>query len=177
MRTRTAVLLSLMCGVPACATTRITPFQRAVRDGDEAEIVRMFDRDSALHRNEDALFHVAVARTTPGSRAYDLGRARAELDTLLALYPQSRHRPDALRLDSLIATIDRLSADTLRLSRSAAQLSDKADSLQARVADAHRSTAQLQADLKKTEQQLHDVQEELERLKTVDLRLARPRRR
>jgi hypothetical protein len=177
MSTRPAVqrLAGLVAALALAGCASTPPLQRALRARDYDEVARLFDADSSLRTNEHALYFTALSRATPGSPTYDPARARGELDTLLARFPRTLYRVDALRLDTLLTRVSRLAADTLRLARGQALAGQRADSLGARLEDQHRTVLQLQADIKRTEAQLKDVQEELERLKAVDLRLARPR--
>ncbi len=165
--------LAAALALAACAST--PPLERALRARDYDEVARLFDADSALRANEHALYFTALSRATPGSPTYDPARARRELDTLLARFPRTVHRTDALRLDTLLTRVSRLTADTLRLAHDLALAGQRADALDARLDEQHHTILQLLADIKRTDSQLKAVQEELERLKAVDLRLARPR--
>lgn len=182
---RTALLLGLVGTAlgGACAHAGGGPFDHAFDAGDFVEAARIFDADSALWRNEAALFHTATARAMPGSPVYDPVRAHAELQAFLDRFPRSEHRGEALSLDALLTQLQRLSdqnhalvlrADSLALRTDS--LAARADSASARAAEQRRATTQLQADLRRTEEQLKAVQEELARLKAIDLRLSRRKR-
>ncbi len=155
-----------------CVHRQPSAFERALQAGDAQEMARLFDADSLLWRNEEALFHTAVARATPDGPVYDLERARTEMRVFLARFPQSTHRAEALSLDGLLSQLAELSARSGELSRRVDSLEARADSAAARTADQRRVSVQLQADLRRTQAELQSVQEELERLKAVDLRLA-----
>ncbi len=159
-------------------------FDREYDSGRFEEAARIFDEDSALWRNESALFRTAAARAMPGSPIYDPGRAHAELKTLLDRFPASPHRVEAIRLDALLTQIDRLTEENRSLNERASTLTARIDSATNRVAEERRaalaasqSQAQLQADLRRTEAELKSVQEELTRLKAIDLKLSRRKSR
>ncbi len=160
----------------ACFAHTISPFERAYQSGDVREMTRIFDADSALWRNEQALFRTAVAHATPGP-VYDLERAHAELQLLLDRFPASPNRPVALSLDALIGQLQKLSARSDELTLRVDSLEARADSASARTAEQRRISTQLQADLRRTQAELQSVQQELERLKAVDLRLSNRKRR
>ncbi len=183
MRPFAAVALLAVTGMVGACAHGGGAFQRAYESGNVAEAARIFDHDSLLWRDPEALFRTASARAMPGSPVYDPTRAHAELQTFLALFPQSDHRADALRLDALLAQLQRLTnqnrALALRVDSFAARtdsLAARADSAGAHLAEQHRLTLQLQADLRRTEAELKAVQEELARLKAIDLRLSRRKR-
>ncbi len=182
---RTALLLGLVGTAlgGACAHARGGPFDHAFDAGDYVEAARIFDADSALWRNEAALFRTATARAMPGSPVYDPARAHAELQSFLALFPQSDHRAEALRLSALLTQLEHLSNQNQTLALRADSIAARADSLDvradsasARLAEQRRMTLQLQADLRRTEAELKAVQDELARLKAIDLRLSRRKR-
>ena len=159
-------------------------FDKAFDSGQIAEAARIFDGDSSLQHDENALFRTAAARATPGYPIYDPGRAHAELRMLLDRFPQSPHRVDAMRLDALLTQIDRLSEQNRELEQNATTLAARIDSATSRVAEERRATlaatqaqAQLLADLRRTETELKSVQQELDRLKEIDLRLSRRKSR
>ncbi len=183
---RRALLLGLVGAATlgaACVHRAGGPFDQAFDAGDLVEAARIFDSDSALWRNEVALFRTAAARAMPGSPVYDPVRAQVELKAFLVRFPRSEHRPEALRLDALLTQLQRLSdqnralalrADSLALRTDS--LAARADSANARLAEQRRATLQLQTDLRRTESDLKAVQDELARLKAIDLRLSRRRR-
>ncbi len=182
---RTVFLLGLVGTAlgAACAHATGGPFDHAFDAGDYIEAARIFDSDSALWRNEAALFRTATARATPGGPVYDPARARAELQAFLEHFPRSEHRGEALRLDALLSQLQRLSEQNHALVLRADSLALRTDSLVVRVdsagaraAEQRRATTQLQADLRRTEAELKAVQEELARLKAIDLRLSRRKR-
>ncbi len=158
-------------------------FQHAFDSGQVEEAARIFDSDSALWRNENALFRTATARAMPGSPIYDPANAHTELQAFLTYFPQSQHRGEALRLDALLVHLQRLSSQNRSLSLRADSLANRLDSLASRsdsanvrMAEQRRMTLQLQADLRRTEAELKSVQDELQRLKAIDLRLSRRKR-
>ncbi len=179
----TAVALLALAGSAGACVHRVRPFQRAFDSGNVAEATRIFDRDTSLWRDEQALFRTAAARAMPGSPVYEPARAHAELQSFLALFPQSEHRGEALRLEALLTQIERLSHENRALALRADSLAARGDSLDARgdstgarLAEQRRTTLQLQADLRRTDAELKAVQEELARLKAIDLRLSRRKR-
>ncbi len=178
-----AVALLAVAGFGGACAHAGGPYQRAFERGDIMEAAHIFDQDSSLWHDEQALFHTASARAMPGSPVYDPARAHAELQAFLTLFPQSEHRGEALRLDALLTQLQRLAnqnqALTLRADSLAARtdsLDARADSAGARLAEQRRATLQLQADLRRTEAELKAVREELARLKAIDLRLSRRKR-
>lgn len=172
------LLLAIACAATAaCFHRHISAFDQAYEQGNVQEMTRIFDADSALWRNEQALFRTAIAHATPGGPVYDLQRARTELQVLLARFPESTHRPVALSLTALIAQLEKLSARGEELSMRVDSLEARADSATARTAEQRRVSFQLQADLRRTQAELQSVQDELERLKAVDLRLSNRKHR
>jgi chromosome segregation ATPase len=167
------LLLAIACAATtACVHRHTNPFDQAYEQGNVREMTRIFDADSALWRNEQALFRTAIARATPGGPVYDLQRARTELQVLLARFPESSHRPVALSLTALIGQLEKQAARSDELSQRVDSLEAHADSAAARTAEQRRASFQLLADLRRTQAELQSVQEELERLKAVDLRLS-----
>ena len=183
MRATSSLLLALVAAAPAACAHAPSAFERALDDGRLVEAARMFDQDSALWRDEDAVFRTAVARAMPGSPIYDPLHAHAELQTFLARFPQSRHRAEAIHLDALLTQLRLLSNQNRSLALRADSLAERMDSLaartdsaNARAAEQRKMTLQLQADLRRSEAQLKSVQDELDRLKAIDLRLSRRKR-
>ncbi len=179
----TAVALLAAAGMGGACAHGGGPYQRAFESGNVMEAARIFDQDTSLWRDEQALFHTAAARAMPGSPVYDPARAHAELRTFLALFPQSDHRAEALRLEALLGQLQRLADQNRALALRADSLAARTDSLDARADSAgarlteqRRATFQLQVDLRRTEAELKAVQEELARLKAIDLRLSRRKR-
>ncbi|HEX9107945.1 MAG TPA: hypothetical protein VF832_11970 [Longimicrobiales bacterium] len=184
---RTAPITLTLCAgtlLAAACVHQPRAFDKAYDSGQIAEAARIFDGDSALWRDQNALFRTAAARATPGNPIYDPARAHAELRVLLDRFPQSPHRVEALRLDALLSKIDRLTEQNRELEQNAATLAARIDSATNRLAEERRATlaatqaqSQLQADLRRTEAELKNVQQELERLKQIDLKLSRRRSR
>lgn len=178
------VVAALAAGLGAgCAHAHTDAFELAFDSGRIEEAARIFDGDSALWRDEKAFFRTATARAMPGSPIYDPAHAHAELQTFLTRFPQSEHRGEALRLDALLVDLERLTTQNRSLSLRADSLADRLDSLSARsdsanarLAEQRRFSLQLQADLRRTEAELKSVQDELQRLKAIDLRLSRRKR-
>ena len=179
MRATLAFALALGAALVAGCAHR-GAFDREIESGNVAEAARIFESDSALWHDENALFRTAAARAMPGSPIYDPAHAHVELDTFLARFPQSPRRGEALRLDALLTQLERLSTQNRSLAERADSLAlrvdslaTRADSASTRAAEQRRTTLQLQVDLRRTEAELKAVQEELARLKAIDLRLSR----
>lgn len=174
-------ILMVALGAAACAST---PFDRHFEAGRYAEASVAFSADSALQRSERPLFRAALAHALPASPVYQPARARELLDRLLALYPKSSHRHDATHLAALLEEIDRLEtsasesgAEIERLNRRVAELEERARWLDAMLsrqevqANASRElTERLDAELRETRAQLRTLQDELTRLKEIDLK-------
>lgn len=164
-------------GIVALAACAHTAFDREFERGHVEEAIRVFDADSSLARDPNALFRAAAARATPGSPVYNPNLARTELQLLIDRFPGSPHRVEARRLDALLAELQRASDNAARLSARIDSLSVRMDSANARVAEHRRGAQQLQADLRRTQAELQEVRHELERLKAIDLQLSGHRSR
>lgn len=164
-------------GIVFLAACAHTAFDREFEQGHVEEAVRLFDADSTLSRNPNALFRAAAARATPGSAVYDPDLARAELQLLIDRFPGSPHRVEARRLDALLGELRRASDNAARLSARIDSLGARMDSANARGAEQHRTALQLQADLRRSQSELQEVRQELERLKAIDLQLSGHRHR
>jgi hypothetical protein len=164
-----AAALALATALGGCAHNA---FQRALDRGRLDEAARLFAADSTLQRRENPLFRMAVARATPGSTIYDPAEASAELRVFLDRFPRSSHRSEALRVAALLRQLERLSDQVARLTQRADSLAAHADSATARVVQLRRGSQELQFELRRSQANLQEVQEELARLKAIDLRLS-----
>lgn len=160
--------------VAACAHTA---FDREFERGHLEQAIRVFDADTSLARDPNALFQAAAARATPGSPVYNPDLARAELQLFIDRFPRSSHRVEARRLQALLAELQRAAENAARLSARVDSLSARMDSASSRVAEQRRGALQLQAELRRSQAELQEVRQELERLKAIDLQLSGRRRR
>lgn len=171
----------LALGAAACAST---PFDRHFEAGRYAEASVAFSEDSALQSREHPLFRAALTHALPSSPVYQPARARELLERLLALYPRSSHLKDAAYLTALLDEVGRLEKSASesgtaveRLSMRVAELEERGRWLDAMLArqevqaNAYRElTERLDAELRETRAQLRALQDELNRLKEIDLK-------
>lgn len=189
MRAPLTALALLVLAMSACATS---PLDRLIDQGRFTEAVRTFENDSSLHASERALYLAAVLHARPRSATYDPGRARELLSRLVLLHPESSYGSEALRLLPLLAEIEAQQEQAARRQR---QASSRMKAVEAEIASLRRhndwltdrfeskegETAILQDIIARLEQQIRDrdlevqgLREELDRLKQIDLRTARP---
>jgi 5'-deoxynucleotidase YfbR-like HD superfamily hydrolase len=174
---------ALALGLAACATSR---FDRLYDAGRYEEAAGVFRADTALHDQERALFRAALMHAMPESPVYDPSEARAELDRLLALYPETGFRTEATHLSGLLRGIERqrqladeersrvaeLSARLDTLSRRMTGLQDDLGKSRRRLRELETTNARLQAELRSRQDSLGRLRTELRRLKAIDLRSA-----
>lgn len=181
---RLLLALGVMGAAAGCAAR---PFDAHFEAGRFAEAARLFDADSALHRDQRALLRAAIVHVLPTSPAYHPERARELLHRMLTLHPDGEHAPEGTRLLILLYEVDRLTKEAERLRRRSDSLShqitlleEERRSLQESLererlqADVLRTLAErLEADLRRTEFELRTLQNDLQLLKAVDLQRLR----
>src|SRR5690625_5422464 len=72
--------LFLVLSLGACATSR---FDQHFEAGEYTAASRIFEQESALREDEDALFRAGLIYALPTSPVYDPARARALFDELI----------------------------------------------------------------------------------------------
>lgn len=178
------VLLGLAL-VSACATT--SSFDRAFEARRFDEAAAAFRSDSTLHTQARALYRAALLHGTPGLETYDPALARELLERMLALDPGAATW-ESTSLLSLLREQQRaeevashregeLEARTGRLAAEADGLRQRIAWLEARLHAQddqnevlRRVITRLEADLRDRETRLDALQDELDRLKAIDLR-------
>jgi hypothetical protein len=181
--TRAQFVVALCCALAptACATTQ---FDRHFEAGEYLEASRLFAADSALQRREQALFRAGLVYALPASPVYEPALARDLFERLLTLYPKTDYRTGVAFLDGLLGEL-------LRLERTAAERELEVQRITNRIAEAEERarwleamlerqelqattfrdlTERLEAELRQTRGQLLLLQEELDRLKEIDLK-------
>lgn len=178
-------LALIVCAAAAGCAAR--PFDRHFEAGRYAEAASIFAADSALHRDERALYRAATLHAIPGSATYDPERARELLHRMLMLKPDGDHAAAARRLLAFVDEIRRLDATATRLRQQVdsiaarlAEVEQDRNSLQDMLSrerqqvDLLRTLAQrLETDLRTTEARLRIMRDDLERLKEIDLQRLR----
>ncbi|HET9986421.1 MAG TPA: hypothetical protein VFQ38_22775 [Longimicrobiales bacterium] len=171
-RAAAAAVLLALTAIVACASS---VFQRAASAGRTDEMIRAFEADPSLWKDDDALFQVGLAYALPGSPRYDPTAARGYFERLTRLHPASDRSTEARRLDILLAEIQRLGGAADQRQDSLQRLSAHVDSLDGRIGEQRQLVSQLQGEIRRRDAQIKALQDELERLKAIDLRLHRPR--
>ncbi len=183
---RPTLALTLATACAACATR---PFDVHFEAGRYDEAVRTFQTDTALHRDERALLRAAIAHAVPTSGAYRPDRARELLRRLLTLYPDGKHGRDARTLLALLDELDLAAIEAQRLRQRVDSLRLRVSELEAErhalqtllerernQADLLRILAErLESNLRRTEYELRMLNDDLQRLKEVDLERLRSR--
>lgn len=173
-----ALTLPVLAG---CAGNR---FDQHWARADHGQAIHAFEADAGLQKNGDALFRAALVHAAADCDACDPARARELLRRLVALQPDSDRAREAERL---LLVLDRLEAleDSLRdRDHDLHELRSTLDQVEerARVAELlleHHTTRselllelnkRLEKDLADAHAQLEALQEELRRLKEIDLK-------
>ena len=170
--------------VSACATTQ---FDRYLAQGQWSEASRVFAADSSLLNDEHALYAAGLLYGTPGRTTFDSPRGSALLQRLLAQFPQSKHRKDAVERLALLDEIARARREAEAQQRDhttqiealmteTRQLRARLDSVTAQSDQLRRSTTRAEAELREREDQLRALRRELQRLKEIDLKPRPPGR-
>lgn len=173
------VLAIVLClGVVGCAPPRFEQYVDAHRWSDAAQL---FNADTALLRNDRAVYEAANLFGTPGLSTYDATRARDLYRRVLADFPTSRYRQEAFERLALLEALIRgqgeamsqqqaLEARIAQLTTSTRQLRAALDSATALADSTRRATAKLEADLHERDDQLRALRLELQQLKAIDLK-------
>jgi len=163
----TLVATALLAG---CASG-LKEADRSFASGDYLQAAAAYetyvDRHPTAADADDALFRLALAYTVPESRVYDRSRAAATLELLVKRHPQSPHRPAAGVLLGLLGRLDEVEAEAARTSERLAA----AETAGVEAKKAHdEQVARLRASLTESEAQARRLRDELNRLKSIDLR-------
>ncbi|MBX6363760.1 MAG: hypothetical protein IRZ00_07825 [Gemmatimonadetes bacterium] len=172
MKTRAAVGLLALVAITACASNG---FHRAAAAGRTDEMIRAFESNPSLWKDDEALLQIGLVYALPGSPHYDPAAAREYFGRLTRLHPTSEQSAQARRLDRLLAEIQRLGNAAEQRQDSLQHLAARVDSLDGRLGEQRQAVAQLQAEIRRRDAQIKALQDELDRLKAIDLRLHRPR--
>ena len=161
----------------ACASR---PFDRLVAEGRWTDAAQLFGSDSTLARDESTLYSAAMLFGSPLKPTYDPERARGLFRRLLATFPDSPRRPDAVErialLDEVVrartglARMRELEARVAELTAQQVRLRAGLDSAQALGDASRRSSARLEADARDRDEQLRALRLELKQLKEIDLK-------
>lgn len=172
--------LFLVLSLGACATSR---FDQHFEAGEYTAASRIFEQESALREDEDALFRAGLIYALPTSPVYDPARARALFDELIELHPNTKYRADLPFLEGLLLEIERLDAladnhheMVRRLEKRLEEIEQRAaelDSLliesRAEVDTLRSRNEELEAELQTRRAEISVLREELDRLKAIDL--------
>jgi len=165
------VLVLILLATGGCATSN---FDRDFASGRFDQAVRRFEADSTLWNEERPLFRAAAMHATPGATVYDPARAQAYLQRFLNLFPRSSRAEEARRLHALVSEILRLRDEAVHANSVADSIRTQLDSLRSTNAT---QAQQYEAELRRRDAQIQALQDELERLKAIDLKLPPPGRR
>lgn len=181
--TRAPVLL-LGLTLPILAGCSGNRFEQHWARADHGQAVRAFEADAGLQKNGDALFRAALVHAAADCEGCDPERARELLRRLIALQPDSDRAREAERL---LLVLERLEAleDSLRsrddglreLQSSLEQVEERARVVEL-LLEHHTTRSELLLELNKrlekdlvdAHAQLEALQEELRRLKEIDLK-------
>lgn len=168
----------------ACASTQFDRYFEARQWSDAA---REFAADSTLRSDDRALFRAAQLFGSPDSDAFDPERARQLLDDLIRLHPGSKQVGPALTMIALLDEVQRVRNDVILrerelqaeihvLAHDVEQLQERIRWLESRFVaqeeqnqTLRRIADRLEFDLRDRENQLRALQDELDRLKDIDL--------
>lgn len=189
---RVAVLvMALGAGAAGCGTTR-PAFDEHLRAGRWTEAAAMFERDSALHDDPDALRRIADVHAVPqrpewdperAARLYALARTHARrgwtmplaseraaalVEEVLRLREERRRseRDLVVRVAAAEASVAALRAERDSLARTVA-------SSDAEIASRVRSITRLERSLQESEAEARSLRSALEKLKAIDLKQPR----
>jgi uncharacterized alpha-E superfamily protein len=171
MTPRHARLLAAATLFAAACASGLREADRSLASGDYLQAAAAYETYLERHPGaadaDAALFHLALARTMPGSRVYDRSRAAATLEQLVRRHPASPYRAPA---DALLGLLAELDAAELTAARNAEHLARlEAESVESRRVH-EEQIARLRASLAESEAQAHRLRDELSRLKSIDLR-------
>lgn len=180
-RTPVIAALGLALMPIACATSQ---FDQHFEAGRYLEASRIFAEDSALQRREQALFRAGLVYALPASPAYEPTLAQDIFERLLTLYPKSGYRSRVTFLTGLLAEVQRLEqnaaareAEMRRIRERMLETEERARWLEAMLERQELQTntfrdltERLDAELRQAREHLRTLQEELDRLKEIDLK-------
>ena len=179
-------VLTTLGSVVACIH-RLTPFDEYFEREQWTEAERAFAQDSSLRRNDRTLYRAALVFGTPGRPTYKPDSARALLTTLLARFPGTSHRDDAIAslalLDHLAnlqraneARVKELDARIEALNRETRELHARIDSSAGQSDSLRAAIKVLETERKEREDQVKALRLELQQLKEIDLKPRQPAR-
>lgn len=169
----------------ACAT--VTDFDRLFEAREYRAAARAFGDNPSLLDRDRALFRAALVYGLPDSPVFDPIVARTLLERLLERHSGSTHRDEARRLLALVKQIEAeraaaaeqrralerriedLRNETESLRRQLAWLSVRFQLQEGQTQLLQRLSDMLEADLEARKQRIRALQDELERLKAIDL--------
>ena len=178
----------LLLGASACAASE---FDHHFDSGRYGDALAAFEADPSLQASDQTLYRAASLHARPDDPSYDPARAVELLERLLTSHPDSPHRGEAelliglltelqqaearatQRESELIREIDRLAEESTRLEQ---QLDWLHTSLERQEEDRealYQVIFRITGDLRQKYQEFASLQEELERLKAIDLRSLR----
>jgi TolA-binding protein len=164
-----ALLVVTMLAV-ACASG-LREADRSFASGDYLQAAAAYETYLERHPDaadaDEALFRLALARVMPGSRVYDRPLAQATLEQLVRRHPASPYRAPAGALLGLLAELDAAEATAARNAEQLGKLA--AESAESRRVQ-EEQIARLRASLADSEAQARQLRDELDRLKSIDLR-------
>lgn len=160
-----------------CGTSQV---ERRFQVGDFPEVVRLFEADSALFNDADALFRAGVAYALPESSVHDAERAARIFDRLLVLDPVHPQRMHVEHMQQFLrATLEnRQSGEealrelTARVDEQRRQLTALEEQLtreRARADAARTSVERLDREIRERESRIQALEAELAALKQIDL--------
>jgi len=172
----------------ACATA--TPFDQHFEAHRYEAAARAFHASPELHEQERALFRAALTYGSPQSPVFNPDSARALIERLQRLYPKTRYRDEAHRLAALLEEVQRLEDRAERHEREVERLTQEVAELRRHIAwlethvevrdemlDMLRQVIErLEGEARYKDGRIRALQEELERLKEIDLGRAAPPR-
>jgi hypothetical protein len=180
---RALAIAALGCALAsaACATSQ---FDRHFEAGQYLEASRLFAQDSALHRNEQALFRTGLIYALPASPVYQPALAQEIFQRLLTLYPKTSYQTRIAFLNGLLTEVQRLELTTVERELEIQRLTLRIDEVEDRArwletllerqelqTNTFRGlTERLEMELGETRAQLRALRDELDRLKEIDLR-------
>lgn len=181
--TRAIVATGLVLLATSCA--RATQFDRYYANSQWAEAAREFSTDSSLARNEYELYRAALVYGTPGRSTYDPIKGRQLLQLLLARFPETPHRDDAVSRVMLLNDVlqTRQDADEKErelegriadLTRQTQELRARADSSVSQSDSLRAAVSRLETERREREEQLRALRLELQQLKEIDLKSRPP---
>lgn len=186
MRAETPILfvITLALGSAACASSQ---FDRYFDDRRYAEAAQAFEEDPALHDNDESLYRAGVMHAIPDSPVYQPDVARNLFVRLLDAFPGSSHAHEARSMLSLLNEMDRIGEDAVNrqheLERQVAELTselqqlkhqvtwleDRFETQESQITDLFRIVSERLAELRRKDDDIRRLREEIERLQEIDL--------